>query len=229
VPGRDLGGASVLVAGASGGLGRHLVGALLTRGAAVTAFARDGDRLLSRVPDSAHRVLGDVRDAASCAAVVRSAVDHGGGLDAVVHAAGVVAFGPLVELDDAVLDDVVTTNLLGPLRLTKAALPHLRPGGIVVHLSGAVADVPTAGMVAYSAAKGGLRAADVALARELRRARIDVLDARPPHTDTGLADRALSGEPPRLGDGLEPAAVAERIVAAMEAGDRDLPPEAFTA
>jgi cyclic-di-GMP-binding biofilm dispersal mediator protein len=229
VPARDLADASVLVAGASGGLGRHVVAALLGRGAAVTAFGRDGDRLLAHVPEGAHRVLGDVRDAASCAAVVRSALDHGGGLDAVVHAAGVVAFGPLAELDDEVLDEVVTTNLLGPLRLTRAALPHLRGGGVVVHLSGAVADMPTAGMVAYSAAKGGLRAAGVALGRELRRGGIDVLDARPPHTDTGLAGRALAGQPPRLGDGLDPAAVAERIVTAMEAGERDLPPDAFSA
>ena len=58
-------------------------------------------------------------------------------------------------------------------------------------------------------------------------AQVDVIDARPPHTETGLATRPLAGSAPKMPTGLEPAAVAERIVAAIEAGETDLPSSAF--
>jgi cyclic-di-GMP-binding biofilm dispersal mediator protein len=82
-------------------------------------------------------------------------------------------------------------------------------------------------MAAYSASKAAAWAAMQAAARELRRRGIDVIDARPPHTETGLAGRAIAGTAPRMPEGLAPAAVAERIVAAIAAGERDLPAEAF--
>jgi cyclic-di-GMP-binding biofilm dispersal mediator protein len=53
-------------------------------------------------------------------------------------------------------------------------------------------------------------------------------DVRPPHTETGLASRPLAGEAPRLPDGKDPAAVARRVVDAIEAGEHDLGAEAFT-
>jgi len=66
-----------------------------------------------------------------------------------------------------------------------------------------------------------------AVARELRRRQIDLIDARPPHTETGLASRAIAGVAPKMPVGLTPDAVAARIVAAIVSGERDLPVEAF--
>jgi cyclic-di-GMP-binding biofilm dispersal mediator protein len=66
-----------------------------------------------------------------------------------------------------------------------------------------------------------------AASREFRRRRIDVIDARPPHTETGLANRAIAGVVPKMPLGLEPDAVARRIVDAIGAGERDLPVESF--
>ena len=54
-----------------------------------------------------------------------------------------------------------------------------------------------------------------------------MVDVRPPHTETGLADRAISGTAPPLPTGLDPDAVAERIVAAVEAGAREVPAAGF--
>jgi hypothetical protein len=54
-----------------------------------------------------------------------------------------------------------------------------------------------------------------------------VIDARPPHTETGLATRPLAGVAPKMPEGLAPDAVAARIVAAVLSGERDLPTEAF--
>ena len=84
-------------------------------------------------------------------------------------------------------------------------------------------------MAAYGAAKAGLTAFDAALATELRRRRIRVLDVRPPHTETGLATRPVAGDAPRLPEGLAPEAVAERLIRALVGDARDVPSAAFTA
>jgi cyclic-di-GMP-binding biofilm dispersal mediator protein len=74
-----------------------------------------------------------------------------------------------------------------------------------------------------------VRAFDEGLAAEVRRRRIRVLDARPPHTETGLAERPISGTAPRFATGLDPEAVAQRIVDAIVDDERDLPSTAFGA
>ena len=99
--------------------------------------------------------------------------------------------------------------------------------GFVLHVSAVVAEQPMAGMAAYSASKAALTGADAALTRELRRSGIQVVDARPPHTETGLAGRPLSGIAPRLATGLNPDWVAARLVAAVEAGETVVASDAF--
>jgi short-subunit dehydrogenase len=89
-------------------------------------------------------------------------------------------------------------------------------------------ELPTAGLVSYSAAKAGISAGFRALTREVRPRGVSVIDARPPHAETGLAGRALCGEPPKMRKGLDPAVVAERLVLAIEQDERDVPASAFT-
>ena len=78
------------------------------------------------------------------------------------------------------------------------------------------------GMAAYSASKAAAAAAMTAIAKEWRRKKITVTDVRPPHTETGLATRPLAGTAPDMAEGLAPATVAERVVAAIEAGEREV-------
>jgi cyclic-di-GMP-binding biofilm dispersal mediator protein len=85
-----------------------------------------------------------------------------------------------------------------------------------------------ANLAAYSSSKAALTAADRALTRELRRLGISVCDARPPHTETGLAQRPLAGTAPSLPVGLAPDLVAARIVDAVLTGTTELAPEDFT-
>ena len=143
-------------------------------------------------------------------------------LDGVVNAAGVVAFGPIVETDDAVLEELFLTNVLGPLWLTRRVAPALADRGCLVQLSAVVAEQPLPGMAGDAASKAALTGADRALAKELRRSGIRVLDVRPPHTETGLADRPLAGVAPRLPVGLDPDEVARRILDAIEEGRSEL-------
>jgi NAD(P)-dependent dehydrogenase (short-subunit alcohol dehydrogenase family) len=223
---------SVLVIGATGGLGAPISRRLASEGASLTLHGRDSGRLESLgVPASL--VTGDLRDPETAARAVAAAVEAHGQLDGVVIASGVVAFGPAGEMPDDVLLDLFLINTLGPIRVIRAALPHLVSSGsegrspFVVSLSAVVAEQPTAGMAAYSASKAALTAYDAAAGRELRRAGIRLVDARPPHTETGLADRPIAGVAPRLPAGLTPDAVAARVVTAVLDDEKDLPSSAF--
>lgn len=224
--GRTLQGARIAVVGATGALGSLVAAELSARGARLLAVGRDADRL-EALPAEA-RVVADLGDARAGDAVVRAAREHLDGLDGLVVATGVVAFGPLVDTPDEVVEELFLVNVVGPLLLLRRVLPLLEESqGFVAHLSAVVAEQPLPRMAAYSASKAALSAAAVALRTELRRSHVDVLDVRPPHTETGLAGRPLSGEAPRLPAGKDPAAVARRIVDAIASGEQDLGPEGF--
>ena len=225
---RSLEGASVVVTGASGGIGRHIAKQLAEAGARLTLAARDRNALESLGID-ATVVSADLRDAEAGRTIVAAALASNNTLDGLVNAAGVVAFGSLADTADEVIEDLFLTNVLGPLWLMRAAIPALTESrGFIANISAVVAEQPLAGMAAYAASKAALTAADRALTRELRAAGITVTDARPPHTETGLADRPISGIAPRLREGLRPEDVARRIVAAIIVGEREIPAEAFS-
>ena len=231
MPSIDLSSSRVLVLGGSGVLGGAIAEGLASRGASVMLAGRDADRLraaASRIGPTVPSVLFDLREPLHADHVIDTTVDRLGGLDGIVNAAGVVAFGGLADLDDEALSAVMETNLVGPLRVMQRALAHM-DGGFFANLSGVVAERPMPGMAVYSAAKAGLSAASAALAKELRRHGIHVLDARPPHTETGLATRPVTGVAPAMPEGLSPQHVARVIVDGLASGARELPAEAFAA
>jgi cyclic-di-GMP-binding biofilm dispersal mediator protein len=217
MPTFDLNGKRVLVIGGSGRLGSLIGAELQQRGATVLATGRYDSRL---EPPESNALAFDLRSD-DPGTLIGQTLGRLGGLDGIVNAAGVVAFGPLEELSDRALDELVTTNFVAPLRVLREAVPHLE-GGFWVSITGVVAEQPVGGMAAYSAVKAGLSAATRALTRELRRKKIHVLDARPPHTETGLATRPIEGNPPALPTGLNPDDVARRIVDGLVAGEREL-------
>lgn len=218
----ELKDARILVTGAGGGLGRPIVQRLTAAGARLVVSGRDPEKL-----DGGHPVAADLRLPGEPERLVAEAVQHLGGLDGLVHAAGVVAFGPGLEADDDLLDELFLADALGPIRLLRAALPQITQGGFAVVVSAVVAERPQPGMAAYSAAKAALSSFTQALAREVRR-EVRVLDVRPPHTETGLAQRPVAGTAPRLPTGLAPEAVADRIVRAIVDDERELPSAAFS-
>lgn len=221
-------GSSILVAGATGGLGSAIAAGAARRGATLTLVARDADRL-NQLGIEGHKIALDLRDPEACASAVEAAVDQGNGLDVVVNAVGVVAFGPVAELSIDVMEELFLTNVFVPIALARTALPHLRDGATLVNLSGVIAEQNLPGMATYGATKAAVRSFDEGLAREARRSGIRVLDARPPHTETGLAGRPIAGTAPKMPAGLEPAAVADVILDAIaDPTVKDLPSSAFS-
>ncbi|MEQ8716975.1 MAG: SDR family NAD(P)-dependent oxidoreductase [Acidimicrobiales bacterium] len=226
LPEHRMDGSSVLVAGATGGLGSEIARDLARRGAKLTLVSRREDRLAALdVPG--HRIALDLRDPDSSTAAVRAAVEYAGRLDVVINAVGVVAFGPIDELSVDAVEELFMTNTFIPIFLAQAALGAMDGGGVIVNISGVIAEQNLPGMAAYGASKAAVRSFDEALGREARRRRIRVIDARPPHTETGLAGRPVEGEAPAMPKGLEPAAVAATICAAIAGDVADLPSTAF--
>lgn len=215
---RDLSGAVVAVVGASGGLGAPIVEALRAKGATVVSAGRG----------AANDVRLDLRDAGAGDLLVEHLRREHGRLDGVVVAAGIVAFGDLADTDDIVVEELFLTNSMGPMWLARRVVPMLREShGFFVNLSGVIASQPMPGMSAYAASKAAAAAALEALRKELRAAKVDVIDVQPPHTETGLATRPLAGTAPAMPEGLDPAAVAARVVQAIEQRDKRVTADQF--
>ena len=219
--------AKILVVGASGGLGSAICRELAARGARLALSGRTAERLEGVGVESVGFVLADLRHPRAAEQIVAQAEEQLSGLDGVVYAAGVVAFGAIEDLDDDDVDELLLLNYLAPARITRAALPKLRKGAFVLNVSAVVAEQPAMKMAAYSAAKAALTAFDQVALLESRPRGIRVIDARPPHTETGLADRPIAGKAPKLPPGLNSDAVARRIVDAIAGDETDLPTAAF--
>ncbi len=207
------------MAGATGVLGAGIARELHARGVRLALAGRDEKKLAVLAAELGHAPTYpfDALDLDRCAALVDEAATAFGGLDVLVVAIGVAAFGPGEETDDVITEHLLTVNTMAPMALVRAAVPLLAGEGTVAVLSAILADHPTAGMAAYTASKAGLSAWLTALRQEQRRRGVTVFDIRPPHIDTGLAERAIAGEAP----GMAAAATADEVVGLIVDGIRD--------
>jgi len=127
------------ITGVSSGFGRQLAAQLLQRGDHVVGTVRDKSRVtdvVERYPESFHAEVLDVTDTAG----IREVVDRSfarGRIDVIVSNAGYGLFGAAEELTNRQVEHIVATNLVGPIQLIRAALPHLRTqgGGRIIQIS----------------------------------------------------------------------------------------------
>ena len=210
-----------LVAGGTGGLGRLIAAELSARGCTVVTCSRGQSN------DHQH-VVADLRSPEATRDVINTVLAQHGSLDIVVNAMGVVAFGEIVSTSIDAVEELFLTNTFGHIFLMQSALPIMAKGSVLVGISGVIAEQNLPGMAAYGASKAAVRSFNEALSRESRRLGVRVIDARPPHTETGLATRAIAGTTPNFPQGLSPISVAQRIVLAIASGEVDLPSSAFS-
>ena len=216
---------SVVVIGASGVLGSELTRILLNQGAEVRTIVRNATNIAPKF-SNLKTATADISNRDSLA---KAFEELGETFDGVINAAGVVAFGSLAEVPAEVVAQLFATNAQGTVNTLSLASSVIKEGGFVASLTGVVADVDVLGMSAYCASKAAAKKAMSIAARELRSKKITVLDIRAPHTETGLVNRALYGEAPTMPVGLSPEVVANRILQALESGEKDLPAESFSA
>lgn len=210
-----------LVAGGTGGLGQLIVAELSSRGCTVVTC--------SRTPNSdPMHIVADLRSPEEAQSLITTVINKHGSLDIIVNAVGVVAFGEITSASIDTVEELFLTNTFGHIFLMQAALPHLSKGSVLVGISGVIAEQNLPGMATYGASKAAVRSFNEALSREARRLGVRVIDARPPHTETGLAARAIEGVAPKFPQGLNPVSVAQRIVLAISSGEDDLPSSSFS-
>lgn len=217
---------SILITGAGSGIGRATAVALARKGARLTLSGRRSEPLeetarLARVKDSEIMVLpGDITDDAWRERTVEQIVDRFGGLNIIVNSAGVVSAGPLESISPEDVRTQLEVNLLAPILLIRTALPALRQSGdaAIVNVSSSIGLVGMPFYTPYAAAKGGLARFDEALRRELSDDGIHVMTVYPVATDTPMMETA-EPDPGNRSDYDSPEAVAEALVAGLEAGD----------
>jgi NAD(P)-dependent dehydrogenase (short-subunit alcohol dehydrogenase family) len=183
---------SVIVTGASRGLGRAIASALVEMGAGVVLNARSADQLavleeeLAANGGHAVAVGGDISQPDTSRQLVEAALTHFDHLAAIVNNAGVLEpIAPLADADPAAWQRNLAINVLGPVLLTQAAMPHLRAQqGRVINVSSGAAVKLTAGWGAYCVAKAALNQFNRALA--LEEPEITAIAVRPGVVDTAM-------------------------------------------
>ena len=191
----DLTGKSVLVTGASRGIGAAAALALGRAGAGVMLMARDG-RLAARVAGeivsaggTADAVACDVTDYAALERVVAATKRRFGRLDALVNNAGVIEpIGMMADTDPAVWARSIETNLVGAYFAVRAVLPEMiaAGGGTIVNVSSGAGGRPLAGWGAYCAGKAGLQMLTRSVALEYGNKGVGVFGFQPGPTDTDM-------------------------------------------
>lgn len=195
---------TVIISGATYGIGRAILLDLARRGWNVVGFGLDDKQLGSAAQNGisgtkcalaesglvADLLEADVSDTEQVEQVVEHTVTKFGGVSGLVNNAAIRPVGTIVDTDEELFDRTIAVNLKGQFLLCRAAIPHIRDGGggsIVNVASGAGWGKP--GLLAYSASKGGVFALSAALAYDhlVDRIRVNVV-VPGPQTASGMVE-----------------------------------------
>jgi uncharacterized oxidoreductase len=226
----QLRGNTVFITGGTSGIGRGLAEAFHQRGNQVIISGRREDRLkeMCRKHSGMRWLVMGVTDPEAIRDTARRAIAEFPDLNCVVNNAGVqmgVDFTPGGPLDEQKLLTEVSTNLLGPIRVTAAFLPHLvsAPGATVINVSSGLGFVPMARFPVYCATKAAVHSWTMSLRHQLRQAGVKVVEIIPPWVATELGSPGKAAEPVTSGRGPIPldTFIAETM-AGLESGEDEV-------
>lgn len=207
---------TVIVTGASSGIGLGLARAFLARGYNVVGNARSPERLAEAAASLGHGerfvgVAGDIADPATAPRLIEQAFARFGQVDVLVNNAGFFLPKPFVDYSAAELESLLQTNLKGVVYASQAAARHMieRRQGHIINISASVALQPNLAVPAALPVliKGGINQMTRALALELSPFNIQVNAVAPGIIDTPMHDPAHRA----FLDGLQPAGRVGRI------------------
>lgn len=185
-------GNTILITGGTSGIGRELAHQFHGLGNKVIIAGRR-KALLDEITSAHPGMVGYVLDVDDAQAIqdfaAKMAADHPD-LNVLLNNAGIMKAEDLTAetIDLSVAEATIITNLLAPIRLTAALLPHLRrrPQATIINVSSGLAFVPLVGAPTYSATKAALHSYTISLRRQLRDTSVEVLELIPPSVQTDL-------------------------------------------
>ena len=183
---------TILITGGGSGIGRALAREFQALGNTVIVAGRTASHLEETIDgykDMHARTL-DVDSAEDIVRFAEALIADFPALNTLINNAGIMAKEDWLAdpVDLSVAEATVTTNILGPMRLTAALLPHFlsRPAARLVNVTSGLAFVPLAHTPAYSASKAALHAWTQSLRYQLRDTNVEVIELAPPGVRTGL-------------------------------------------
>jgi 3-oxoacyl-[acyl-carrier protein] reductase len=197
-----LAGRVALITGAGSGIGRACAHLFAREGASVSLVGRTLAKLsavaqeIGADPSRVRCVAADLSVRGEARRAVEECAEHFGGLDIVINNAGIGRQRPMLDVDEALVDEVIAHNVKNPLWVAQFAAPHLirRGGGVIVNISSSLSLKPVPGSGIYSMSKAALDMLTKALALELGAHRIRVNTVCPAMVDTPLHQTYLSPE-----------------------------------
>lgn len=193
-------GNTILITGGGSGIGRGWAEAFHRLGNQVIISGRRQaalDDVVAANPGMAAFTV-DMTDSKSIADLAHEVVAAYPGLNAVINNAGIMVNEDLASGDNLpIAEATIATNLLGPIRLTAALLPHLlgQPSATVLTVSSGLAFVPLAVTPTYSATKAAIHAYSQSLRHQLRNTSVEVLEIAPPYVQTTLQGEHQASDP----------------------------------
>lgn len=182
-----------IITGASGGIGRASAERLAADGFSIVAHyagnasaAEDLALAIITAGGKAVTAGGDVADEVAMTELFDTAQREFGGVDVLVHTAGIMPLAPIAEMDLDTFDRVQRTNVRGTFIVDQLAARRLRSGGAIINFSTSVTRLQLPGYGAYAASKGAAEALTLILARELRGRDITANTVAPGPTATPL-------------------------------------------
>jgi 3-oxoacyl-[acyl-carrier protein] reductase len=186
-----LTGKVAIVTGASKGIGAAIAKSLAAAGASVVVnYASDQAgatavvKAITAAGGKAVTVQGDVSTTTGAQAIIASAITNFGKLDVLVNNSGVYAFASIEEVTADLFHKQFNTNVLGPLLVTQAALPHLTEGASIINIGSVVSRITPPNSSIYTATKGALDAITGVLSREFGARKIRVNSLNPGMVET---------------------------------------------
>ena len=220
-------GKTIIITGASAGVGEATAKLCAAEGANVVIAARSKKELMALAKSLGKNALAVVTDVAKtqdCTALLNAAVEKFGQIDGLVNNAGFNSRGAVEAVALEAMEQIIEVNLKAPIRLCKMVLPHLRAsGGAIVNVASLAGRVPLDHEATYSASKFGLRGFSFAMAEELDGTGISVSVVSPGPIDTGFIMSDIEGVPDMVFSQPMSSAddVARAIIASLKDGKRE--------
>tara|TARA_R110002020_G_scaffold82630_6_gene204976 strand:+ start:1023 stop:1775 length:753 start_codon:yes stop_codon:yes gene_type:complete len=194
-------GNTILITGGGSGIGRGLAEAFHRQGNQVIISGRRADALaaVTEANPGMAAFAVDMTDPASITALAAAVTSAYPGLNALINNAGIMVGEDILAAPDylATAEATIATNLLGPIRLTAALLPHLltRTSAAVLTVSSGLAFVPMASTPTYSATKAAIHSYSQSLRHQLRHTPVEVIEIAPPYVQTFLQGAHQASDP----------------------------------